>query len=183
MAILLALITIASALIGLGLYIGSRLPKTHVAASRIRLQAKPEQIWQILLDFVDYPKWRMGLKRVEVSTDEAGRPMWTEICSEASKITFKVVEAHPPYRLVTQTADQELPLASCWIYTLRPVDGGTELTIIENDRIYHPLFRAFARYIISYHGAIDVFLTCLAMKLGQPAIIEHLQLKHQPTNS
>ncbi|GAB4364373.1 MAG: SRPBCC family protein [Methylohalobius crimeensis] len=179
MQTILIIVLIASGLLGVTLMVGSRLPKTHVAASRIRLKAKPEEVWHILTDFRSYPSWRMGLKRVEVSSTPDNRPMWTEICAEASKIPFQVVEAEPPVWLVTQMANESLPLRGRWSYRLEEDSGETILTVTEVDRIHSPLFRFCIRYLLSYYSAMDVFLAELALKLGQPPAIEHLQLKSE----
>ncbi len=177
MQIILGLVLILASLLAIALIIGSRLPKTHVAASCIKLKAKPEEIWHILTDFKAYPSWRMGLKRVEVRQAEDGLPMWIEVSSKASKIPFKVIEAKPPSWLVTQITDDALPLRGRWTYQLREENGETVLTITETERIYHPLFRFCLRYLISYHSAMDVFLAELAWKLGQVPQVKHLQLK------
>ncbi len=180
MQITLSLVLLLATLVAIVLMIGSRLPKTHMAASQIRLKAKPQEAWQILTDFKSYPSWRMGLKRVEVRQAEDGLPMWIEVSSEASKIAFKVAEAKPPFRLVTQLADPTLPLRGCWIYELKEENGETVLTITETEHVYHPLFRFCIRYLLRYHGAMDVFLSELALKLGQVPKVQHLQLKRQP---
>lgn len=177
MQIILGLVLILAALLAIALMLGSRLPKTHVAASCIRLRAKPEQVWQILTDFKAYPSWRMGLKCVELCQTEDGLPMWIEISSKTGQIPFKVVEAKPPFRLVTQTADPTLPLRGCWIYQLQEENGETVLTITETEHVYHPLFRFCIRYLLRYHSAMDVFLAELALKLGQAPQVKHLQLK------
>lgn len=179
MQIILDLALILATLLAIALMVGSRLPKAHVAASGIRLKAKPEEIWPILTDFKAYPSWRMGLKRVEVRQSEDGLPMWIEVSSAASKIPFKVMEARPPYWLVTQIADDALPMRGRWTYQLKEENGETVLTITETERIYHPLIRFCLRYLISYHSAMDVFLAELAWKLGQVPQIKHLQLKRR----
>ncbi|HHJ39441.1 MAG TPA: SRPBCC family protein [Methylothermaceae bacterium] len=181
--LILALVLILAGLVGLGLMIGKRLPKTHVAASRIRLKAKPEEVWKILLNFENYPSWRMGLERVEIVQDQEGLPTWIEVCSEASKIPFRVVEAVSPKYLVTELAKDDIPLSGRWTYQLKEIDGGTELTIITNDRIFHPLLRFFLRFFVPLHAAMDVYLMELALKLGQSPKIEHLQVKYQQDSS
>ncbi|GAB6068225.1 SRPBCC family protein [Methylothermus subterraneus] len=179
MGFFLELVLILAGLLAIALMIGSRLPKTHVAASAIRLQAQPEQIWSILTDFKAYPDWRMGLERVEVGQAEDGLPMWVEVSAQAGKLAFKVVEAKPPFRLVTQLADPSLPLRGRWIYELKQENGETVLTITETEQIYHPLLRFCVRYLLRYHSAMDVFLAELALKLGQAPKIKHLGLKLQ----
>lgn len=164
-------------------WVGSRLPKTHVAASRIRLKTPAKEIWRTITDFEAHPTWRFGLKRVERGQDSDGHETWLEVCSESSKVPFKVVEAVEGKRLVTQLVGENLPLVGRWTYELNEDGNGTVLTIIESDQIYNPLFRFFAKYVISYHGAIDVYLYELALKLGEPPRPEHLGIKRKLQHS
>ncbi|MCX8049030.1 MAG: SRPBCC family protein [Methylohalobius sp.] len=174
MHFVLSLILLLAALLAIALIVGSRLPQNHVSASSIRIRAKAEEIWQILTDFEAYPSWRFGIKRVEVHQTENGLPMWTEVSSKISRIAFKVVEAKAPTWLVTEVADDSLPIRGRWSYRLQEQDGETVLTITETEHIYHPLIRFCLRYLLSYHSAMDVFLTELALKLGQAPQVKHL---------
>lgn len=158
-------------------FIGLRLPKTHLAVSRIRLNAPPEEVFAIVSDFESYPAWRPGLDRVERGPDIDGLPSWFEVCAKLSRVQFRVVESRPPERLATRIVDDRLPLSGLWIYDLAASDGGTLLTITERENIHHPLFRFFDRFVLSYHGVMDVYLMALARKLGDPAQPEHLSLK------
>ncbi len=115
---------------------------------------------------------------MEVSSGDDGLPRWTEICSAHVWVPFRVVSMQPPRWLETRIDLPEAPLSGHWTYELETGDDGTTiLTITEIGRIYHPLFRFFARFLIAYHGAMDVFLTELALRLGQSPRIEHLQLE------
>lgn len=158
--------------------LGMRLPKTHQAASRIRLPATPERVWEIMTDFGSFPLWRPGLAAVELAPDVDGLPSWNEVCAAGARVRFRVLEAAPPRRLVTALAGEHLPLRGVWVYELE-ADGeeGTVLTITERDSIFHPAFRFFVRYVLSYHGVMDVFLLALARVLDSPAKPEHLSLK------
>lgn len=158
-------------------YIGSRLPKTHVAASRIHLNAPPEQIFAIITDFEAYPSWRPGLDRVELGPEIDGLPSWYEICARISRVQFRVAEMQPPHRLVTCIVNDKLPLTGLWIYRFEEEGDGTRLTITEKEKIHHPLLRFFDRFVLSYHGVMDIYLIALARRLGQPAMPEHLSLK------
>lgn len=159
------------------IFIGKRLPKTHVAASRIRLSAPPEQVWAIISDFESYPTWRPGLTRVELGLEIDGLPTWYELCSQHSRVHFRVVESKPCSRLVTAIVGADLPLAGTWIYELAEDGDGTVLTITERENIHSPLFRFFDRFVIYYYGVMDVYLIALAIKLGDSARPQHLSLK------
>ena len=158
-------------------FIGARLPRTHVAASRIRLSAPPERIFEIITDFEGYPVWRPGLERVELGPDIDGLPSWFEICGRISRVHFRVTESHPPHRLVTEIVNDQFPLTGRWIYQVEGDDGGTRVTITEKENIHNPLLRFFDRFILSYHGVMDVYLSALARKLDDPARPEHLSLE------
>jgi hypothetical protein len=158
--------------------IGSRLPKTHIAASRIYLSAPPEVVWRVITDFRSHPQWRPGLHEVEEGPMIDGLPSWYEVCLKDLKVHFRVVESDPPRRWVTQLAGDRLPLAGSWVYELCPRDGGTELMITEQDKIYSPLLRFFTKFVFSYYGVMDVFLIALARALGdRQARPEHLSLR------
>jgi uncharacterized protein YndB with AHSA1/START domain len=158
-------------------FIGSRLPKTHVAASRISLGAPPEQVSRIVTDFEAYPSWRPGLDRVELGPMIDGLPSWYEICARISRVHFRVVEMQPPHTLVTRIVDDQLPLSGQWTYCFEAQGTGTRLAITEQEKIHHPVLRFFDRFVLSYHGVMDIYLIALARKLGEAAMPEHLSLK------
>lgn len=166
-------------------FVGSRLPKTHMAASRIRLSAPPEDVFAILTDFEAYPSWRPGLAKVERGPEFDGLPSWYEVCTTHSRMHFRVVESEPPSRLVTGLVSEKLPLSGAWIYRIEPDGYGTILTITETENIHHPLLRFFDRFVLRYFGVMDVYLIALAVKLGDPPEPEHLSLKlenEEPTS-
>ncbi|HWP00479.1 MAG TPA: SRPBCC family protein [Methylococcus sp.] len=175
MITLLVLIGIPVVLLVVAIVVGRRLPKTHQAASRIRLPLPPEKIWEIITDIDAFPSWRPGLRGIERAPDIEGKPSWFEVCGKKAKVQFRVVEMRPPHRLVTSLVGDQLPLKGSWIYELEQDEAGqTVLTITECDRIFHPVFRFFVRYVLAYHGVMDVFLLALARAIGSPARPEHL---------
>lgn len=174
---LLLIIAIPLILLALATLIGLRLPKTHVAASRIRLSAKPQEVWAVIIDFASHPSWWPGLASVEPGPEVGGCPSWYEVCTRNIRVQFALIENAPPRRLVTRLVGKNLPLSGTWTYELAEDAGGTVLTITESDQIYHPLFRFFSRFVISYHGVMDVFLIALARKLDDDANPEHLSLR------
>lgn len=170
----LAIALIALALL-MATLIGLRLPKTHCAASRIRIEADPKQVWQLVTDRLTHPGWRPGIKAVEL-IEADGNPAWVEICHRNIRVRFVETHRIPGSFLVTRLADPDAPLGGQWAYELEDQDGSSVLTITENAIIYHPLLRFFARFVISYYGAMDVFLISLARHLGDPSEPEHLSV-------
>jgi hypothetical protein len=156
--------------------IGTRLPKTHVAASRAYLPQAPEDVWHAIRARNDYPLWRPGIARIEMAETD-GLATWTEFCVRNLGVSFVETVNEPPRRLVTQLAGEPLVVAGEWTYDLTPSGAGTLLTITESGAVHHPLMRFFTRYILSYHGTMDVFLIALGRYLGSPVQPEHLSVE------
>jgi len=146
--------------------IGYLLPQSHLASSSARYRASPEALWASLTDVAAFPTWRKGLTRVELLPDENGQRGWREH-SGGETITFRVVEADPPRRLVSRIADQNLPFGGRWIYDLAPVDSGTRLTITEQGEIYNPVFRFVSRFVLGYTSTMEGVLRALGTKHGE----------------
>src|ERR1039457_3574180 len=51
------------------------------------------------------PDWRTGVKSFGVLPEQDGRKHWWEQDTHGQKITYELVEAKPPERLVTRIAD------------------------------------------------------------------------------
>ncbi|QSA98797.1 SRPBCC family protein [Methylococcus sp. EFPC2] len=174
----MSILAIVLALFLTAILIGMRLPKTHAAASRIRLPVPPERVFAVITDFEAYPLWRPGLDRVESGPELDGLPSWYEFCTRDLRVQFRVTAWQPPHHLRTRLVADELPLSGAWDYDLAREDcGGTVLTITGRDKIHHPLLRFFTRYFLSYHGAMDIYLIALARHFGIAAVPEHLSLK------
>lgn len=174
MTFLLALILI---LLALAAYVGFRLPKTHVAASRMRLPAPVDEVWDAVVDFAAYPKWRPGLARVEAGPEIDGHPTWYEYCGPRIKVQLQFAEFKPKTRLATRLVGDQLPIFGAWAYEFVPEGDSTVLTITESDKIYNPLLRVFSRFIFPHHAAMDVFLIALARYFDGDGSPEHLSLR------
>ena len=177
--ILLLLLALAALLLALAAFAGMRLPKTHVAASRIRLAAPRGEVWDAVVDFAAYPDWRPGLARVEAGPVVGGLPTWFEYCGPRVKVQLQFAVFEPKTRLVSRLVGDKLPIFGTWEYRFADdaAGTGTVLTITESDKIYHPLLRFFSRAIFPHHAAMDMFLTALAHYFGVEASPEHLSLR------
>lgn len=151
--------------------IGSRLPKSHVASVSAHYAAPPESLWASLTDVAAFPQWREGVTRVELLPDEVGQRGWREHAKHDA-VTYRVVEADPPRRLVTRIADEGLPYGGSWTYELTPSSAGTHLTITERGEVYNPVFRFVARFIIGYTGTMEGVLRSLGRRHGETVMPE-----------
>ena len=146
--------------------VGYLLPRSHVASVSARYAAPADSLWATLTDVSAFPQWRRDVKRVELLPDENGQRGWREHGSQ-DVITYRVVEAAAPRRLVSRIADDNLPYGGSWTYELTPADSGTRLTITENGEVYNPIFRFVSRFIIGHTGTMESMLRALGTKHGE----------------
>jgi len=174
---MLDILALTAALLGLAALAGSRLPKTHVAASCQRFDASVDEVWEVVTNFTNYPNWRPGLSYVEAGPIIDGQPSWYEYCAPKIKVHLQIAGIEPKQRLVTRLVGAKLPIYGAWEYTFDEDNGGTILTIIEKDKVYNPLLRLCTRFVFPHHAAMDVFLFALARHCGSEGTPKHLSLR------
>lgn len=150
---------------------GRRLPVAHQASRRLQLHQSPQAVWDIVTDVEALPTWRPGLTKVEQLPDEAGRMRWREH-DRRNKITFVMLEAIAPTRLVTRIADPDLPFGGTWTYDITPGSKGCTITVTEHGEVYSPFYRFVSRYIIGHTATLDRNLKALARHFGEDASID-----------
>jgi hypothetical protein len=169
--ILKILAVVAAILVGsvvLVVAIGYALPQQHVAARAITLKQKPEDVFALISNFKDGVVWRAGLQQVEMLPERDEHIHFRER-SKTGVITYEVVEANPPQRLVTRFDDKGLPFGGGWIVEVSPIADGCRLNITERGEIYNPVFRFVSRFILGYTGTMDTYLESVARRFGESA--------------
>jgi hypothetical protein len=150
--------------------VGSMLPRDHHATRKARFHVAPEAIYAALTGPQD---WRTGVKSFGALPDQDGRKQWWEQDSHGQKITYEIVEAKPPNRLVTRIAQAGLPYGGTWTFEIAALpEGGSEVRITEDGEVYNVIFRFMARYIFGYTGSIETYLRDLGAKFREPVAIE-----------
>ena len=146
--------------------VGMLLPVPHVCARSAVFRQPPDAVWALIGDPQGYPAWRKDVRAVEMLPPVEGRKRWRETGGERP-LTFEVVSAEPPKRLVTRIADTGLPFGGGWTFDLVPDGQGCRLSIRENGEIYNPLFRFMARFVIGYHRTLEAYLRAVGAKFGE----------------
>jgi hypothetical protein len=144
--------------------IGIFLPKGHRASRTVVYSAPPESVYAAITDFARFPEWRSGVKTVEVISNGEGDTRFRED-GPHGPVTYKVEERRPGSRLVTRIDDPSLPFGGTWTLEVKPVAGGTELTITEDGEIYNPIFRVMSKVVFSPYETIDAYQTDLRKRL------------------
>ncbi len=143
--------------------VGAALPVEHTATRCASFKATPQQVWNVISG---PPTWRPEVTRYEELPARDGHRRWIEYGKADSKMTYEVVEADPPRKLVTRIADPHLPFGGTWTYEIAPAaDGGATLTITEDGEVYNPIFRFMSRYVMGYAATMDRYLQALQQKL------------------
>ena len=157
-------------LVALMALVGAMLPRDHHATRRARFHAAPDALYAVLMG---PPDWRTGVKGFGVLPDQDGRKRWWEQDTHGQKITFELVEAKPPERVVTRIAEAGLPFGGSWTFEIAPVaGGGAELRIREDGEVYSVFFRFMARFVFGYTASIETYLRDLAVKFNDQVTIE-----------
>lgn len=150
--------------------VGAMLPRDHHATRKARFHVSPAALFAVL---AGPPDWRTGVASYGELPDQEGRKRWWEEDTHRQKITYELVEAKPPERLVTRIAQPGLPFGGGWTFEISQLaGGGSELRIRENGEIYNVIFRFMARFLFGYTGTIETYLRDLGAKFGEPVAIE-----------
>ncbi len=143
-------------LVGVVALIGLLLPKAHRASRTVVYSAPPEAVYAAISGFAKFPEWRSGVKSVEILSAGDEPTRFREDGSNGV-ITYRVETREPNARLVTRIDDPSLPFGGTWTLEVKPVDGGTELTITEEGEIYNPIFRVLSKVVFSPYDTIDAY--------------------------
>jgi uncharacterized protein YndB with AHSA1/START domain len=160
------LVGLVALLVGVTALVGSRLPREHVASRRVLIHCPPAEVFAAIRDFARHPEWRRDVKSVALLGETNGRLRFREDGAHGS-MTMEVVEEVPGVRLVTRIADEDLPFGGSWTYELRPVEGGTEITITERGEVKPAIFRALSKYVFTHHRTIEQYLRALGTRFGE----------------
>jgi hypothetical protein len=157
-------------LVALVALVGAMLPRGHHATRKARYHVSPDALFAVLMG---PPDWRTGVKEFGVLPEQDGHKRWWEQDTHGQKITYELVEAKAPSRLVTRIADRGLPFGGTWTFEISPAaSGGADVRITEDGEVYNVIFRAMARFIFGYTSSIEGYLRDLGVKFDNPVTVE-----------
>src|SRR5215212_3767472 len=145
------------------LIIGWSLPVKHTATVTAQIPATADVLFDVITRVEDYPKWRTGVKSVDVLP---GPPRQFREHGADGDILFEEVERQPGRRLVTRIADKSLPFGGTWTYDITPRAGGSDLRITEDGEVYNPVFRFVSRYVMGHTSTMDKYVADLNTHFG-----------------
>jgi uncharacterized protein YndB with AHSA1/START domain len=137
---------------------GSALPEAHTASAMETIPATPGEVFQRISDIRHHAQWRKEVKSIEIVADDR----WIEDTSNG-RIPFRRLEVAAPSRMVTRIDTDQLPFEGTWTYTLRPIGGGTEVSITEEGRVKSAIFRALGRLFFPHDKTMKEYLADLRL--------------------
>ena len=158
-------------LAGIVALIGSRLPKSHVASRSVLLRQSPQEVYAVVRDFGAAPQWRSDVKQMEVEAPQGG-PVYFREVGKNGTVNYELVEDVPGQRMVTKIRDTDLGYSGQWTYLFAAENGGTRVTIREDGEVSNVLFRFMSRYVFGHTATIDSYLTSLAKRFGEEAVLQ-----------
>jgi hypothetical protein len=153
--------------------VGALLPRDHVATVRVRLSQPPERIYATLADVSAAPSWRDDVQKVEVLS-VADEPLRWRETGKYGTMAYVRDEDWPGRRLVGRIADTAQGFGGRWEYDIRPVDGGTALTITERGEVYNPMFRFVSRFVFGHYSTLEGYVRSLGRHFGEDVSIERV---------
>jgi uncharacterized protein YndB with AHSA1/START domain len=164
--VIIGVIAFLVLLVGIVALLGSRLPKTHVAERSIVLRRSPQEVYNLVRDFENAPKWRADVKKVEVEV-RAGGPVHFREDGANGVVNYELVRDVPGEVMVTRILDTDLGYSGQWTYTFASESDGTRVTIREDGEVSNVLFRFMSRYVFGHTATMDSYLKSLAAHFGE----------------
>lgn len=165
--ILLVMVSGLILLVGFAALLGSRLPSAHVASRSILLHKSPHDVYAVVRDFGSAPAWRSDLTKVEVD----GPVNFREVGKNGS-VNYELIEDVPDERMVIRIRDTDLGYSGRWTYQFASENDGTRVTIREDGEVTNVLFRFMSHYVFSQTATIESYLTALAKRFGEEAVLQ-----------
>jgi uncharacterized protein YndB with AHSA1/START domain len=154
--------------VGIGLVvviIGYLLPVRHEATVSATIPAAPDVVWEALTNPANYAQWRGDVTSVEVLPTESGHVAWREHGKNGA-ISYVIVLAEAPSRLVTRITDTSLPFGGSWEYLVTGEGAGSRIQITEHGEVYNPAFRFVSRFIMGHSATASAYLKALGARFG-----------------
>src|SRR4051812_48276763 len=88
------------------LVFGAMLPVDHIVEHDITVPRSQQDVWNLIINHANEPKWRPELKSVTRLPDRNGHKVWQEEEYSQKKLALETVVFEPPRRMVREIIDQ-----------------------------------------------------------------------------
>lgn len=182
-------IAVSSALLAMLLAVGTvgvyaygrSVPAELEVAVEARLDAEPDDVWEVISDPSLRPEWRPFVDRVgRIEDSDEGLEVWRELDHSGDRFDFSIVERAPgqggrPSILVMQVASQDqIGMAGRWHWEIRDAEPGSVIVLSEFTAIENPLWRGLNRLTGDPFERVETEVGLLAEHLQSPVAIDRL---------
>jgi hypothetical protein len=145
--------------------VGLLLPRDLSFTRSVVIRESPEAIWNAIADCPGQPAWRAEIKSCERLPDNSGHAVFRLTDRDGHSQEIGIAAAAPPANIEAHFIGLPGGARLAWIFNLSPVDGGTEVSLTQNESVSNPLARIYLRTIFRPNLSDD-FLRDLAHKFA-----------------
>lgn len=160
MKILIIVLAIVAALVPVIAVLGWITPRRHEASGERQVAASREAVYALVRAVADYPKWRKGVKSVEVS---GARYVET---NSMGKTPYRILRDEPPGLLVTEIDDPNLPYGGNWTIEIEERGAGSWIRITERGEVKSVFFRGMGRLFFPHDKTLLAYLRDVERHFG-----------------
>jgi len=165
---LTALVAVGS-VYGFAWYRGSDLPESRQIQVTAQFKCSVETLWALINGLAEQPSWKTQMVSAKmVSTDPE---IWEENYG-GTTLRMITTERIDKEKLVRTLDDPDLPYQAAWTFEVKAIDdSNTQLTLIENSTIKHPVSRFIAQSILGQTESLQETIAEMQTKLGPASFI------------
>ena len=164
-------VIVIGAVVGLGLgvfLVGLALPRNHVATAEAVVAASPDRVAALVREVEDQPRWRSGVKDVEIVSRGAEGLRYRERSDDVIAYLFR--EERPGRVFRSTITDEALPFGGTWTISLEQSGAGTRVAIREDGEVRNPVFRFMAKFVFGHERTMRAYLADLKQAAEVQAI-------------
>lgn len=148
--------------------IGLLMPRDQSFTVSTQIAEPPQAVWNVLTDCAAQPAWRPELRSCARMADADGRIGYQLTYASGRILKIEVVESIPPENIEVRVLHLPAGGKLAWIFNLTPLDGGTQVSLTQNDEMKNLLARFIFRAVFRNEHPND-FLHALARKFDSSA--------------
>lgn len=169
------IVALGTSLFLVSIYVyGETLPPEHHVTVRATMSAPADDVWALLTDMEQRPRWRPHVDRIVKLPDEQGVPSWRELDPGGDRFDFLVVEDQRPRLVLAVARPEDLGMTATWEFTVEPAGSGSVLTVTEHGGLDNPFFRGWWWFRTGPYAGIEPDLRSLGAVLGSDVVIERV---------
>ncbi|CAG8612633.1 11439_t:CDS:2, partial [Acaulospora morrowiae] len=147
------------------------LPKEHVCGRTAEYALPSIELWNVLVEFGAYPRWRSNVTKVEINRPGHIPPdgfEWFREFTPRGNIKYRIVERCEGKLLKREIVREKgMYISGSWTIQLEQVSKDiTRITIIEHAIVHKTIIKIIGLFT-GFNENIDMFLTDLGRKIGQ----------------